>query len=72
MSPLTRDLLEDDSEDTWGAAEVTVLSLGIWSVSRRVWQLELIRILSSSLLLLSISIAASWSSDLLPRTIESR
>ena len=29
MSPLPSDLLEDDSEDTWGAVEVTVLSLGI-------------------------------------------
>ena len=29
MSPLPRDLLDDDSEDTWGALEVTVLSLGI-------------------------------------------
>ena len=78
VSVLPSDLLEEDSEETWGAAEATVLSLASRvsaasvSGSSSVWQLELMRILSSSLLLLSSSAAASWSSDLLPRTSESR
>ena len=78
VSVLASDLLEEDSEETWGAAEATVLSLASRvsaasvSGSSSVWQLELMRILSSSLLLLSSSAAASWSSDLLPRTSESR
>ena len=65
VSVLPSDLLEDDSEETWGAAEATVLSLASLvsaasvSGSSSVWQLELMRIRSSSLLLLSSSAAAS-------------